>query len=80
MSTRDQRSRAGRCHDPEAPLIASFIVAAWALPGKGDIRWAAEVPTDLMAPFSSAFAVCLLYVTYSYTGWNAAVYGLEEWK
>lgn len=61
-------------------LIASFIVAAWVLPGKGDIRWAAEVPTDLMALFSSAFAVCLLYVTYSYTGWNAAVYGLEEWN
>jgi APA family basic amino acid/polyamine antiporter len=61
-------------------LILAFIAAAWALPGAGDIRWSPEWKTDSSAMLKSAFAVSLLYVTYSYTGWNAAVYGLEEWK
>ena len=61
-------------------LILVFIVAAWALPGEGDIRWHPDWPTDSAAVFTSSFAVSLLYVTYAYTGWNAAVYGLEEWN
>ena len=28
---------------------------------------------------SGSFAVSLIYVNYAYSGWNAAVYGLEEW-
>ncbi len=60
-------------------LITGFIVAAWLLPGKGDIRWELEAGPDFAALITPAFATCLLFVTYSYTGWNAAVYGLEEW-
>ena len=60
-------------------LILIFIIAAWTLPGEGDIRWAIDWKTDALAVAKPAFAVALLYVTYSYTGWNAAVYGLEEW-
>jgi basic amino acid/polyamine antiporter, APA family len=61
-------------------LILTFIVAAWVMPGKGDIRWNFEPSADFAAIITPAFAVSLLYVTYSYTGWNAAVYGLEEWR
>ncbi len=60
-------------------LLLVFIAAAWMLPGDGDIRWAPDWKTDGPSIFTPAFAVSLLYVTYSYTGWNAAVYGLEEW-
>lgn len=61
-------------------LIAIFIVAAWWLPGKGDIRWTPEPAADFDAILQPAFAVALLFVFYAYTGWNAAVYGLEEWQ
>lgn len=61
-------------------LVALFIGAAWWLPGKGDIRWTLDFPADSKAVVQPAFAVALLFVFYSYTGWNAAVYGLEEWK
>jgi APA family basic amino acid/polyamine antiporter len=60
-------------------LIVIFIAAAWMMEGKGDIRWAVDWKVDAMAVLKPGFAVALLYVTYSYTGWNAAVYGLEEW-
>jgi APA family basic amino acid/polyamine antiporter len=60
-------------------LIAVFIVAAWLLPGKGDIRWTPDPAADLKTILQPAFAVALLFVFYAYTGWNAAVYGLEEW-
>lgn len=61
-------------------LIAVFIVAAWWLPGNGDIRWKVDPEADLHAILQPAFAVALLFVFYAYTGWNAAVYGLEEWQ
>lgn len=59
-------------------LIAAFLIAALLLPSHGDIRWA-PVSNDLSALLQPAFAISLLYVFYSYSGWNAAVYGLEEW-
>ncbi len=61
-------------------LIAVFIGAAWWLPGKGDIRWSVDLAADSRSVLQPAFAVALLFVFYSYTGWNAAVYGLEEWE
>jgi APA family basic amino acid/polyamine antiporter len=61
-------------------LILVFIAAAWTMEGKGDIRCNLDFKADSMAVLTPGFAVALLYVTYSYTGWNAAVYGLEEWK
>lgn len=60
-------------------LIAAFLVAAAMLPGKGDIRWEFEPSTDIAAIFHPAFAISLFFVFYAYSGWNAAVYGLEEW-
>jgi len=59
-------------------LIGAFLVAALVLPGHGDIRWRPE-PADLGEVFRPAFAGALLFVFYAYSGWNAAVYGLEEW-
>jgi APA family basic amino acid/polyamine antiporter len=61
-------------------LIAVFIGAAWWLPGNGDIRWSVDLAADSRSVLQPAFAVALLFVFYSYTGWNAAVYGLEEWE
>ncbi|MCW1912770.1 amino acid permease [Luteolibacter sp. GHJ8] len=61
-------------------LILIFIGAAWTMEGKGDIRWTPDFKIDSLAVLTPGFAVALLYVTYSYTGWNAAVYGLEEWN
>jgi APA family basic amino acid/polyamine antiporter len=61
-------------------LILVFIGAAWVLPGEGNIRWSLDWKVDSAAIVTPAFAISLLYVTYSYTGWNAAVYGLEEWN
>lgn len=61
-------------------LIVAFLAAAIILPGKGDIRWAIEPATDLDRILQPGFAVALIYVLYAYSGWNAAVYGLEEWK
>ncbi len=60
-------------------LIVTFIATAWMLPGEGDIRWQLDWKQDSAAVVTAAFAVSLLYVTYAYTGWNAAVYGLEDW-
>ncbi|MEM1083468.1 MAG: amino acid permease [Verrucomicrobiota bacterium] len=60
-------------------LIFAFLVAAVLLPGKGDIRWALEPATDFNGILQPAFAISLYWVFYAYSGWNAAVYGLEEW-
>ncbi|GAA5480961.1 APC family permease [Haloferula sargassicola] len=61
-------------------LIAAFISATMFLPGKGDIPWSIQPARDLAGIWSPAFAVALYFVFYSYSGWNAAVYGLEEWE
>lgn len=59
-------------------LIATFLLASLFLPGHGDVRWTSQ-PEDWKAMFQPAFAASLFWVFYAYTGWNAAVYGLEEW-
>ncbi|GAB4478952.1 MAG: amino acid permease [Thermoflexibacter sp.] len=58
-------------------LIVVFIVSAFFLPN--------PQPTDLMPNLESfalmvspSFAVSLIYVSYAYTGWNAAVYITSE--
>lgn len=61
-------------------LILLFLGAVFLLPGKGDIRWTPEPSTDLASVLQPAFATSLFFVFYSYSGWNAAVYGLEEWE
>ncbi len=61
-------------------LIGLFLVSVMILPGKGDIRWAIHPAEDLAQIAKPAFAIAVFYVFYSYSGWNAAVYGLEEWR
>ncbi len=60
-------------------LILLFLVAVLILPGEGDIRWTPAPADDLRGILQPAFAISLFFVFYSYSGWNAAVYGLEEW-
>jgi APA family basic amino acid/polyamine antiporter len=61
-------------------LIGLFLISAAFLPGDGDIRWKPQVPEDISMVLQPAFATAVFYVFYSYSGWNAAVYGLEEWQ
>lgn len=61
-------------------LIGLFLVSVIVVPGKGDIRWAIHPAEDLAQVMKPAFAIAVFYVFYSYSGWNAAVYGLEEWR
>ncbi len=60
-------------------LILVFLVGVCFAPGKGDIRWAFVAGEDIPQILSPMFAGAAFYVFYSYSGWNAAVYGLEEW-
>jgi APA family basic amino acid/polyamine antiporter len=61
-------------------LILGFILAAFFKSGHGDIRWEVQPQVDLAIIARPAFAVALLFVFYAYSGWNAAVYMLEEIK
>ncbi|MDB6076917.1 MAG: amino acid permease-associated region, partial [Akkermansiaceae bacterium] len=61
-------------------LILGFLIAAIVFPGKGDIRWHFEAADDLAQIGSKQFASAFFFVLYAYSGWNAAVYGLEEWR
>ncbi len=55
-----------------AILAIGLFVSA--LPGNA-LRWDASYQAEV---FTSPFAVSLLYVTYAYTGWNAAAYIVAE--
>lgn len=59
-------------------LIAGIIVLAFLLPGQGDVRWEIRPAEDWEILMRPAFAVALLFVFYAYSGWNAAVYLLDE--
>lgn len=61
-------------------LIGLFLISAMVLPGKGDIRWQLVLSEDLPQITRPAFATAIFFVFYAYSGWNAAVYGLEEWN
>lgn len=61
-------------------LILIFLAAAACLPGQGDISWQLSPAQDLGGMLQPGFAIALIYVLYAYSGWNAAVYGLEEWN
>jgi APA family basic amino acid/polyamine antiporter len=58
-------------------LIGAFIVAGLFLDPKQPIRFLPQ-PGDTPEIFSAAFAVALVFVMYSYSGWNAAVYITSE--
>ena len=60
-------------------LIVGLICSGIYLATPQDINFFPAV-RDLNLIFSSPFAVSLVYVTYSYSGWNAAVYLASEVK
>lgn len=60
-------------------LVAALIIAGLFMPGYADntLRIGPDYFTELT---SAAFAIALIYVSYSYAGWNAATYITEELK
>ena len=60
-------------------LIAALIGAGFLLQQKQPITFLPH-STDTMSIFSGAFAVSLVYVMYSYSGWNASSYIIGEVK
>jgi len=60
-------------------LIAVLIGAGLLIEEKQSITFLPHA-TDTMAIFSGAFAVALVYVMYSYSGWNASSYIIGEVK
>jgi APA family basic amino acid/polyamine antiporter len=60
-------------------LIAALIVAGLLLVPRQPITFLPHA-TDTMSIFTGAFAVSLVYVMYSYSGWNASSYIIGEVK
>jgi basic amino acid/polyamine antiporter, APA family len=60
-------------------LIAALIVAGFVAADKQPIAFLPQAG-DTMSIFSGAFAVSLVYVMYSYSGWNASSYIISEVK
>src|SRR4029077_10913719 len=60
-------------------LIAALIVAGFLVQPKQPITFLPHTG-DTMSIFSGAFAVALVYVMYSYSGWNASSYIIAEVK
>ncbi len=60
-------------------LIGALITAGFFVQSKQPINFL-PAPGDTMSIFSGPFAVALVYVMYSYSGWNAAAYITGEIK
>jgi APA family basic amino acid/polyamine antiporter len=60
-------------------LILALIVAGFAISHPQDIRWEPGAET-WSSVFSGAFAISLVFVMYSYSGWNAAAYIINDMK
>jgi APA family basic amino acid/polyamine antiporter len=60
-------------------LILGLILSGLILAAPQPVSWLPHV-SDLRECASPAFAVSLVYVTYSYSGWNASVYLASEVK
>lgn len=60
-------------------LILAFIVAGFALGGGQQISFLPSA-ADPIHIFSAPFAISLVFVMYSYSGWNAATYIIGELK
>jgi APA family basic amino acid/polyamine antiporter len=59
-------------------LILGFILAGfWLTPSATGFEWGGGWQDEIFLP---AFAVSFVYVTFSYSGWNAAAYIVEEIK
>ncbi len=59
-------------------LILAFIAASFIFPGSGDVRWELDPAKDMDIILRGSFAIALLFVFYAYSGWNSAVYILDE--
>lgn len=60
-------------------VILGIIVSGLVLTGSTDISL--EITADYYSEIKSgAFAIALIYVSYSYSGWNAAAYITDEFK
>jgi APA family basic amino acid/polyamine antiporter len=60
-------------------LIGAFITAGFLVEPKQEITFLPH-PGDTTSIFRGAFAVALVYVMYSYSGWNASSYIIGEVK
>jgi APA family basic amino acid/polyamine antiporter len=60
-------------------LITAFVAAGFFVESKQPISFF-PAPGDTITIFGAPFAVALVYVMYSYSGWNAAVYITGEVK
>ncbi len=60
-------------------LIGALITAGSLVEPKQELTFLPQ-PGDTMSIFSGAFAVALVYVMYSYSGWNASSYIIGEIK
>jgi APA family basic amino acid/polyamine antiporter len=58
-------------------LIAVFIIAGFAIGNTQSTSFAPST-SDLAAITGAPFAISLVFVMYSYSGWNAATYIIEE--
>jgi basic amino acid/polyamine antiporter, APA family len=58
-------------------LIVTFIVAGFAFSNPQPISFA-PTAIDLKYAFSAPLAISLVFVMYSYSGWNAATYIIDE--
>ncbi|MEL7122077.1 MAG: amino acid permease, partial [Bacteroidota bacterium] len=57
-------------------LIAAMIVGGLMIPNEQTgLEWSANWVSELKTP---GFAVCLIFVTYAFSGWNAAAYIVDE--
>jgi APA family basic amino acid/polyamine antiporter len=57
-------------------LIAGFVIAGFVMaPAAHSMDWSENWKGEILMP---AFVVSLIFVTFSYTGWNAAAYIVEE--
>ena len=54
-------------------VLVAFIGVGWLMADPQPLQFAPQ-PTDWAQLLSPAFAVSLIYVSYAYSGWNAAVY------
>jgi basic amino acid/polyamine antiporter, APA family len=60
-------------------LIGALITAGFCVPSKQPISFL-PAAGDTISIFSGSFAIALVYVMYSYSGWNAAAYITGEIK
>lgn len=56
-------------------LLAIVLAGYWSLPKGTSVQWEPGWTQEIFRP---SFAIALIYVTYAYSGWNAAAYIVGE--